>query len=207
MSKFTSLILLFQLSFAFSQNKPTSCENIYLLEDFTNPLYEKHLKIDNVKIDTVKDENLPFPKVLPRAYDKKTNALYSGICCDFYANSKSIERELTYRDGLLRKVTEYFPNGNISEITNFLYNEAHGKYEKYDINGKMVIQGHYEEGFQIDHWIYFEKGKKKSEGGFNRMGKHGNWIYYNSEEVDYLLEQYHNGILRGKRDIINGKIK
>ena len=97
--------------------------------------------------------------------DKKA---FTGKCLTKNSNG-IVTRELNYYNGQLNgEIKEYYPTGNIKEVTEYNGNMKHGKYIRYSDNGKIIIEGNYKNKLKEGKWKYYFKdsGKLKKQTDF-----------------------------------------
>lgn len=59
-------------------------------------------------------------------------------------------------------VTYYHDNGKISQTGTFnSYGKVHGEWKSYDINGKKIALGNYDNNKKVGKWFFWTDGKLK----------------------------------------------
>ena len=68
----------------------------------------------------------------------------------------------TEKIGDLTKATYFYANGNIEQQGTFnSEGKLHGEWVSYDVNGKKLAVGNYDNGLKVGKWLFWQKGVLK----------------------------------------------
>lgn len=113
----------------------------------------------------------------------------------------------------------FYPDGSIKTLAEVYNSKFHGSFKAYYENGKLEIEGNYENGlmngicnyytadgfiytkilFKMDtakyKWGYYKSGKIKDEGFVKDGERAGKWIYYEpmKDSIKEINEYFHIG--------------
>jgi antitoxin component YwqK of YwqJK toxin-antitoxin module len=91
----------------------------------------------------------------------------------------TVLRKHYYRDGILRKTSEYHPNLKIKDTVYYRKNgNRYGQYTEYDSMGRLVCRGRYTYDKRSGFWEFYENGKRVEIGNYYEGMKHGTWKYF-----------------------------
>ncbi|MBS1507326.1 MAG: hypothetical protein JSS79_11830 [Bacteroidetes bacterium] len=89
-----------------------------------------------------------------------------------------------------------FPDGTIEGIGHYLEDKATGKWTWFQDNGKKSSEGRYVNGSRDSVWTqYDEDGFVSSRVNYLENEKHGEAIYYDTNEKPVLIKMYNGGTL------------
>src|SRR5690606_6325527 len=115
----------------------------------------------------------------------------------------------------------YYPNGNLLRKEEYRRGKEDGMSEEYDINGKLISQGEYLDGYKVGEWFYqlndhlavgsyrygekdglwketYPDGNLSFEGNFDEGIPQGEHLYYYPNGVVKRVEKYRYGDKQGK---------
>lgn len=98
---------------------------------------------------------------------------------------------------------EFYPDGKTKKLEYSYYEEngrkiEHGTYTKWYENGKIMIQGTYQDGKREGTWReYFRNGVLKAEGSYVGGKREGAWIIYYESGNKHWEGNYLNGEKEG----------
>jgi antitoxin component YwqK of YwqJK toxin-antitoxin module len=69
-----------------------------------------------------------------------------------FAQDKNVKNEVV---GDLVKSTFYYENGQIQQEGFYKDGKVHGQWTSYDLNGKKVAIGQYENGMKVGTWSFY----------------------------------------------------
>ncbi len=91
--------------------------------------------------------DLEVDKHYNRAHIYDTEAYFTGICRDFFQNTKQVKNERQYQEG---KITGYVrtwhQNGQIASEKWFRNNLQHGVSKQWDTTGSLIYKAEYWNG-------------------------------------------------------------
>ncbi|TRZ43978.1 toxin-antitoxin system YwqK family antitoxin [Robertkochia solimangrovi] len=91
----------------------------------------------------------------------KENFVYTGTCITTNPEGVVIKEQAFINGQLEGELKEYFPAGNIKEITTYTKNMKHGKYVLYNQSGKILIEGSYSNQQKEGVWNFYDKASGK----------------------------------------------
>lgn len=132
-----------------------STDSLYVLKLYD--LYDNLLQTGFYKDEELKIPHgkfLIYKNVEDFNYDNETN---------FYIKNKDrfLSEQGDYKDGKkIGRWIQFFPDGKIFSITNYLEGYRHGEYKVYNQRGKLTTVGHYKLDLKDGIWLNNE-GKKE----------------------------------------------
>ncbi|NDV47065.1 hypothetical protein D0T49_08405 [Paludibacter sp. 221] len=148
-----------------------------------------------------------------------------GVWKQYYGEGK-VKQQEEYKDGEIRKITQYYPDGKLESERNFLNRKEHGAEKHYDREtGKLKTEKYYENGKQVGKQTqyissnrndyvqvsnyskegkldgkftetYTETDKIKAQGQYKDGKKTGVWKYGKKDGEPTEEETYEAGDLR-----------
>lgn len=120
---------------------------------------------------------------------KMNGKLRWGEWLYYHEKSQNLMMQENYKNGILdgKKIT-YFPNGKITEETQFSNGMKHGKNYYYSPDGILLKKLHYQNDQLQGPALYYDAyGKVVIEGSYKNGKKHGLWKYYKNGNI--ILEE------------------
>lgn len=111
------------------------------------------------------------------AYSKGNNELFSGCVKNEYDNHQ-LQFIIRYREGYKIDTKSFYKNGAVSEELNYVNGKLHGQYFCWDEEGKILIEGKYENGLEQGFWTFYNHGVRTSLGSYRYGCKSGIWKYF-----------------------------
>lgn len=100
-------------------------------------------------------------------------------------------------------VISYYPNGQISEITEWISGVKEGKWEQFFDNGEKKLSGTYVAGLRNGPYTaYFPDGKIELEGQYLNDLFHASWKYYDENGEVILTLEYDRGKILNKDELV-----
>ena len=91
----------------------------------------------------------------------KDKMVFTGKCLTKNSNG-IVTKELNYYNGQLQgESKEYYPTGDLKEITEYSGNMKHGKYILYNEKGQIIVEGNYKNKLKDGKWKYYDKNSGK----------------------------------------------
>ena len=132
-----------------------STDTVYRLKMYD--LYDNLMQTGSYK-----DENLTIPHGNFLIYGDIDEFNYEQETT-FYVKDKDrfLAEQGDYFDGKKRgRWIQFFPDGKIFRITNYIENFKHGEFKEFNRRGKLVIAGAFKLGLKDGEWSY-QSGKKE----------------------------------------------
>ena len=85
----------------------------------------------------------------------KTAVLILGLVFSVYMYPQSTEPTLE-KVGKLVKATYFHDNGEIAQTGYLMKGKLHGQWLMYDVNGKKLASGKYENGMRTGKWLFWQ---------------------------------------------------
>ena len=104
----------------------------------------------------------------------------------FQKKSKDVMTREFYKNGMIEGVvTTYYPNGKITEETNYLKGLKEGANNYYSYDGVLLKKLQYKNDLLQGAARYFDaKGNVIIEGQYKNGQKHGLWKYYKNGQLE-----------------------
>ncbi len=139
-----------------------SQEGLWVLK--TIDIYDQVLMTGSFKDEQRK---IPHGEFTYYQYTDEYN-LNSSINFDYIKYPVFMSRRGKFEDGKLQGAwVEYYPDGGIKSITNYLNGIKHGLYVSYDWNNRLLLTGNYVNGLLEGEWVnsrnkktYFQNGRQ-----------------------------------------------
>jgi len=80
------------------------------------------------------------------------------------------------KDGDMVRATYYHQNGVVAQTGHFLEGKLHGKWKMYNVDGKKIALGEYNQGVRTGKWFFWE-GEVLKEVDFvdNKIASVNKW--------------------------------
>lgn len=125
------------------------------------------------------------------AYSKNDSKLFTGYVCDKYSNHQ-IQFVTYYKEGCKISTTSFYDNGEKSEVLLYVDGKLQGSYFCWDEDGKILIEGKYENGLEHGFWTFYNHGVRNSFGTYRFGCKSGIWKYFN-EKGEMIKKEFYEG--------------
>ncbi len=126
---------------------------------------------------------------------------------NYYAESDgTIRIRESWKNGRIEgTVISYYPNGQISEITNWFKGAKEGIWEQYFENGEKKLSGNFNSDLKNGPYTaFYPDGNKEIDGFYQNDLFHGTWTYYDQDGLVILTLEYDAGKILN-RDALIGK--
>lgn len=113
----------------------------------------------------------------------KKIVMLATFFCTVILTAQNIEPKFE-KNGDMVQATYFHDNGEISQTGNFLNGELNGKWKMYNVAGKKIAMGEYENGTKTGKW-FFWKGEELTEVDYNE-NKIASVVKWNNAEAVVL---------------------
>ena len=106
----------------------------------------------------VNDDKLIYKDNL--VYEAEKDKPFTGVSESYYEGSDQLKFTSEYRKGKLHgKTTEYYENGQPSEIIKYKKDKPHGEAVYYYENGNIKLKTEYDDGLIDGKYTYYSEGE------------------------------------------------
>ncbi|MBN2349546.1 MAG: toxin-antitoxin system YwqK family antitoxin [Bacteroidales bacterium] len=108
---------------------------------------------------------------------------YSGVCIIMYDKTKTVQQELTYKNGFLNgSAVSYYPDGSVKRKGNYTNGNIDGKWIFWDELGNKSYEVNYINDTLNGIFLsYFPDGSIKEKGNYLKDTRQGKWTFYNEQ--------------------------
>ncbi len=101
----------------------------------------------------------------------------------------------SYQKGMRQgRMTNFYSNGNVSEVLNWKNDKKHGVWEQYFPGGKLKMMGYYtDDKLEDDFLVNYDNGNPYLKGYYVNDKRQGKWTFFKEDGTVEAEMEYING--------------